>query len=1052
KMLRLIHDCSSITQSVQGYVAVFDAMQKKNDLSNNAVFKLAYYVKEIMEKDNCRSLSPEERSHLEELRSKLPESVKNVVFSSKVCIKNVKFNEDLYAVVDRLKYDDYRRNVFTWIPKTRDQQFVWEIEPYGGSFHIKNVMFNEYLYAALDFLNYDEARRRVFTWTPQTKDSQFVWKIEPYGGNLRIMNVKFNEYLYAVLDCLVHDENRRQVFTWTPQTKDSQFVWKVEDCGSTRKGCDVQEIDVSLGSDPFKAIGVKDKLNSTQELSKRLQNVFSLNGYDQNAVDKYFKLMLDSGQQVVSKVFSAVENIKELVSPSESKLDLGSCTSNSEKDNTDSCPAFMRNIYNELNTRKDISVDEKDVITSGHARLDTENFPIQEKVINDDTNGKKSLKRILDFRKLVKQVDKDLSIKPVPMVIKDKNDLLIKLSISATDLQQDVITVRLKDALINKWYKKLQIIFDNAPVKIDDNLDLKSSFFISDEKIIVVTPQDIEEGNKLIISKKAGQYTYLHDKYDLIVTNAFNAGIEENELCIMYFRDFYKEPKMKTLSIKFIDKEILLSDEIDKIYNSDSINRLNNVSSIVNSQESSIHLEIPSSGEINAQGELDRTLLHLASGAGEFDKVKLLLDRGANIEAQDEFGYTPIFLATQSGKWSIVRLLLDKGANIDVQDKEGKTLLYFANQKDNLDMVQFLLDRGANIEIQDKLAWTPILYAAQSGKWNVVRLLVSNGAKFNNEITYQGTPLHFAVQEGNLDTIRFLLDEGADIESQDKDNKKPLHLAVDANRLSVVKLLLDRGASVNAKDENNKTPLDLATEEDVIEVLEKAQLDQGLLINARNGNLDKVKDLIIQGANLEAKDINGNTALHNACSNGYLKVVEYLIDKGASFKAKNKDGKTPLDLAIQEGRTDIVQAIEQIRSDLNGKLLSAVKNGDLNKIEDLVSQGTSLKMKDSNGNTLLHYASQNNHLRVVKYLIKKEASLKAKNKDGETPLDLAVQKNYIDIIEFLKKTQLDLDKELLAVANSDDLNRVKALVSQGASLEAKDNSDNTPLHNACNNG
>ncbi len=1069
KMLRFIHDCSSITQSVQGYVAVFDAMQKKSDLNNNAVFKLAYYVKEIMEKDNCRSLRPEERSHLEELKSKLPESVKNVVFSSKVCIKNVKFNEYLYAVDFesnrelKLSADDTnRRQVFTWGPGTKPtehgiQQGLWKIEPDGYNLYIKNVGYHsEYLYAALDSLNYDEARRRVFAWTPKTKDSQSVWKVEPYGDNVYIMNIKQNEYLYATdFKRNDADEKRRYVFTWIPQTKDSQFVWKVEDCGSTRNGCDIQEIDskASLGSDPFKAIGVKDKLNSTQilELSRGLQNISSLSEYDQNAVDQYLRLKLDSGQEVVSKISSVIENIKELVSPSESKLDLGSCARNSEKGNTDSCPAFMRDIHNELNIneRKNISVDEKDVITSGHARLDTENFPIQEKVINDDTNGKKSLKRTLDFRQLVKQVDKDLSIKPVPMVIKDKNDLLIKLSISATGFQQDVITIRLKDALINKWYKKLQIIFDNAPVKIDDNLDLKSSFFISDEKIIVVRPEDIEENSKLIISKKAGQYTYLHDEYDLIVTNAFNAGIEANELCIMYFRGFYKEPKMKTLSIKFTDKEILLDNEIDKIYNSDSIDKLNNVSSIINSQESSITLEVPNSGDINARGELDRTLLHLASEAGEFDKVKLLLDRGANIEVQDKFGYTPIFLATQSGKWSIVRLLLDKGANIDAQDKEGKTLLYFANQKDNLDMVQFLLDRGANIEIQDKLAWTPILYAAQSGEWDVVKLLISKGAKFNNEITIQGTPLHFAVQEGNLDMIGFLLDEGADIESQDKDNKKPLHLAVDANRLSVIKLLLDRGANVNVKDMYDKTPLDLATEEDVIKVLEKAQLDQGLLINARDGNLDKVKDLIAQGANLETKD---NTALHNACSNGHLKIVEYLIDKGASLKAKNKDGKTPLELAVQKGYTDIVQTIEQIQSDLNEKLLSAVKNGDLNKVEDLISQGTSLEVKDSNGNTLLHYASQKDHLEVVEYLIKKGASLKAKNKDGETPLELAVQKNYIGIIEFLKKTQLDLDEELLATVKGNDLNKVKALVSQGASLEAKDNSDNTPLHNACNNG
>lgn len=57
------------------------------------------------------------------------------------------------------------------------------------------------------------------------------------------------------------------------------------------------------------------------------------------------------------------------------------------------------------------------------------------------------------------------------------------------------------------------------------------------------------------------------------------------ELCIIYFKDFYKEPKMKTLSIRFTDKEILLSDEIDKIYNADSIDKLNYVSSITNLQK-----------------------------------------------------------------------------------------------------------------------------------------------------------------------------------------------------------------------------------------------------------------------------------------------------------------------------------------------------------------------------------------------------------------------------------------------------------------------------------
>ncbi|WP_341811169.1 ankyrin repeat domain-containing protein [Wolbachia endosymbiont (group A) of Oxytorus armatus] len=994
-ILKFIASHNYIGQFISGYIAVFDKIPE----DDGAMFKLAYSIRETMKMPRVNS---EEKSDLEKLKNKLPESVSNAVFSSEVCIKNVEYGRYLYSPNNDCMYhlnncDRDRRYVFTWPSNGNSDQFKWKVELNGDNVYLKNVEYGRYLYSPNDDCTYhlndcDRGRRYAFTWPSNSNSDQFKWKVEPNGDNVYLKNVEYGRYLYSPNSASTFqvDNNRRYVFTWPSNEEGGQFKWKIENCGSTRKRRSIQE----------------------------------LNGYNQTVVDYQSILTEENSQQIASRISAIVEDIERhtFVNQSKNKLDLDSYLNNRGRSNA--ADSMKRDVCSELNAsrKRNIVLSGNDVcsITSGYETLDVENFHIQEVVINDDADGKKSLRSTLDLHHLVQQINRDLSIKPIPTVIKGKSDLLIKLSISATGLQQDVITVRLKDALVNKWYKKLQIIFDNAPMEIDDSLGLKSSFFISDEKIIVVTPQDIEEKNKLVISKKAGQYTYLHDKYDLIVTNAFNANIEASELCIIYFRDFYKEPKMETLSIRFIDKEILLSNEIDKIHNSDSIDKLNNVSSIVNSQESFIHSEVSNSGDINAQGKLDRTLLHLASEAGEFDKVKLLLDRGANIEVQDKFGYTPIFLATQSGKWSIVKLLLDRGANIDAQDEKGQTLLHFAASGNNLDMVQFLLDRGANIEIQDKLAWTPILYAAQSGKWNVVKLLISNGAKFNNEITIQGTPLHFAVQEGNLDIIRFLLDEGADTESQDKDNKKPLHLAVEADRLNIVELLLDRGASVNAKDENNKTPLDLATKEDVKELLKRAQLDQGLLISAQDGNLDKV--------------------------------VEYFIGKRVSLKVKDRDGKTPLDLAEQKGHTDIAKVIKQMQLELDKKLLSAVKNGDLNKVEDFISQGTSLEVKDSNGNTLLHYASQNDHLEVVEYLIKKGASLKAKNKDGKTPLDLALQKNYISIIEFLKKTQLDLDEELLATVKGDDLNRVKALVSQGASLEAKDNSNNTPLHNACNNG
>ncbi|WP_264686539.1 ankyrin repeat domain-containing protein [Wolbachia endosymbiont (group B) of Rhopobota naevana] len=1052
-ILKFIGSHNYIGQFISGYIAVFDKIPE----NDGAMFKLAYSIRETMKMPRVNS---EEKSDLERLKNKLPESVRNAVFSSEVCIKNVEYGRYLYSPNNDCMYhlnncDRDRRYVFTWPSNGNGDQFKWKVELNGDNVYLKNVEYGRYLYSPNDDCMYhlnncDRDRRYVFTW-PSKLGNNGKWKVELDGGNVYLKNVEYGRYLYSPNnDCMYHlnncDRDRRYVFTWPSNRNNDQFKWKIEDCGSTRKRRSIQE----------------------------------LNGYNQTVVDYQSILTEENSQQIASRISAIVEDVERhtFLNQSKNKLDLDIYLNNRGRSNA--ADSMRRDVCSELNAsgRRNIVLSGNDVcaITSGYETLDIENFPIQEVVINDDVNGKKSLRSTLDLHQLVQQVDRDLSIKPIPTVIKDKSDLLIKLSISATGLQQDVVTVRLKDALVNKWYKKLQIILDNAPMEIDDSLGLKSSFFISDEKIIVVTPQDIEEKNKLVISKKAGQYTYLHDKYDLIVTNAFNADIEASELCIIRFKDFYKESKMKTLTIKFTDKEILLSNEMDKINNSDSIDKLNNVSSIVNSQESSIHSEVPNSGDINAQGKLDRTLLHLASEAGEFDKVKLLLDRGANIEVQDKFGYTPIFLATQSGRWSVVELLLNRGANVDVQDKEGKTLLHFATQKDNLDMVEFLIDRSANIEIKDNIAWTPILYAAQLGKWGAVKLLIGNGAKFNNEITIQGTPLHFAVQEGNLDMVRFLLDEGVDTESQDKDNKKPLHLAVDANRLSVVKLLLDRGASVNVTDMNSQTPLGLATKGNMIEILKKAELDQGLLINARGGNLDKVKDLIAQGANLETKD---NTPLHNACNNDRLKVVEYLIEKGASLKAKNKDGKIPLELAEQKGYTDIVEILKQTQLNLDRELLIAVEKEDLGKVKDnirrganvnaqsrlgwasvfwaiqknnlnivklLVNNGADINAKDNESWMPLHWAVQLGSLDVVKYLVERGANINALTADGRTSLELAVQKNCVDTIEFLKKAQLDLDKGLLTAVQDGDLNKVEGLANRGASLDTKDNNDWILLH------
>jgi ankyrin repeat protein len=67
-----------------------------------------------------------------------------------------------------------------------------------------------------------------------------------------------------------------------------------------------------------------------------------------------------------------------------------------------------------------------------------------------------------------------------------------------------------------------------------------------------------------------------------------------------------------------------------------------------------------------------------------------------------------------------------------------------------------------------------------------------------------------------------------------------------------------------------------------------------LSINSLNVSLEKVKDLIIKGLDIEHKDSYGDTPLQSAVENGHMDIVKLLIEKGANVNAKNIYGDTPL--------------------------------------------------------------------------------------------------------------------------------------------------------------
>ena len=95
---------------------------------------------------------------------------------------------------------------------------------------------------------------------------------------------------------------------------------------------------------------------------------------------------------------------------------------------------------------------------------------------------------------------------------------------------------------------------------------------------------------------------------------------------------------------------------------------------------------------------------------------------------------------------------------------------------------------------------------------------------------------------------------------------------------------------------------------------EDSEFDNSLLEAAIDGDVEQIKSLLANGANVHAKDCGDSTALIWAAesdNDAAAEVVKLLLDAGADVNAKNHEGKTALDIAIRDGNEDVANLLRE---------------------------------------------------------------------------------------------------------------------------------------------
>ncbi len=349
----------------------------------------------------------------------------------------------------------------------------------------------------------------------------------------------------------------------------------------------------------------------------------------------------------------------------------------------------------------------------------------------------------------------------------------------------------------------------------------------------------------------------------------------------------------------------------------------------------------------NAATTMGETALMSCARTGTADAVAALLEHGAgNVNARESSrGQTALMWAVAQGHADVVRILIEHGADVHARTESrsllvsvggrgderarelplgGFTPLLFAARHGQVESARHLLDAGADVNERGPDGASALVTASFSGHGELAAFLLERGAE-PNAAGAGYAALHTAVLRADATLVRTLIAHGADPDVRLTGGSRvpratnwwilpaslagatPFLLAAKYADIEIMRILAEYGANPFLPLRNGTTPLMMAAGADWSngeidrhyrrvppEVAEALHADE-------RPNLEATRFALSLGADVNARNDAGDTALHSAVFKAWPGVIDALVAHGGDMQAMNDRQRTPLQMMCYEG-------------------------------------------------------------------------------------------------------------------------------------------------------